>query len=154
MYSSLCLRNGKIRSPLNPKSVKSRSVKSRVDCTLKLFKNIWSSVRQVSKSVWFFKIKSFIIHVVLRQSSQRVLWGPSPRPCTPSTQLLSKKCRSGGKLLATLCPIWPARDLNLRPPVLEANALLLCQLALKIQFKYAALQFCSRKFFLKLSLLA
>ena len=32
MYSSLCLRNGKIRSPLNPKSVKSRSVKSRVDC--------------------------------------------------------------------------------------------------------------------------
>ena len=33
MYSSLCLRNGKIRSPLNPKSVKSRSVKSRVDCT-------------------------------------------------------------------------------------------------------------------------
>ena len=40
MYSSLCLRNGKIRSPLNPKSVKSRSVKSRVDCTGVVEKNI------------------------------------------------------------------------------------------------------------------
>ena len=29
-------------------------------------------------------------------------------------QLFSKKCRSGGEPLATLCPIWPARDLNLR----------------------------------------
>ena len=33
-----------------------------------------------------------------------------------NTQLLSKKCRSGGEPGATLCPIWPARDLNLRPP--------------------------------------
>ena len=32
------------------------------------------------------------------------------------TQLLSKKCRSGGELLATLRPIWPVRDLNLKFP--------------------------------------
>ena len=30
--------------------------------------------------------------------------------------LLLKKCRSGGQPLATLCPIWPAWDLNIRPP--------------------------------------
>ena len=31
--------------------------------------------------------------------------GPSPRHCARATQLLSKKCRSGGEPLATLCPI-------------------------------------------------
>ena len=31
--------------------------------------------------------------------------GPSPRHCAWATQLLSKKCRSGGEPLATLCPI-------------------------------------------------
>ena len=31
--------------------------------------------------------------------------GPSPRHCAQATQLLSKKCRSGGDPLATLCPI-------------------------------------------------
>ena len=55
--------------------------------------------------------------------------GPSPRHCAQATQLLSKKCRSGGESLATLYPIWSAQDLNLRPPALETNALLLDQLA-------------------------
>ena len=32
---------------------------------------------------------------------------------------------SGGKLFATLCPIRPVRDLNLRPPAPDAKALLL-----------------------------
>ena len=32
------------------------------------------------------------------------------------------KCHRGGKLLATLCPNSPARDLNLRPTALERNA--------------------------------
>ena len=49
--------------------------------------------------------------------------GPSPRHCARATQLLSKKCCSGGGPLATLCPIWPARDLNLWPPAPEPNAL-------------------------------
>ena len=31
--------------------------------------------------------------------------------------------------MATLCPIWPARDLNLKPPAPETNALPLDQLA-------------------------
>ena len=42
-------------------------------------------------------------------------------------QLLSKKCRSSREPLATLCLIWPARDLNLRPPDPEKNALPLDQ---------------------------
>ena len=54
--------------------------------------------------------------------------GPSPRDCARATQLFSKKCRSGGELLAKLCPIWPAQDLNLRPPAPETNALPLDQL--------------------------
>ena len=57
------------------------------------------------------------------------LRGPSPRHCARATQLLSKKCRSRGESLATLCPILPARDLSLRPPAPEANALPLDQLA-------------------------
>ena len=38
----------------------------------------------------------------------------SPRHCARATQLLSKKCRSGGEQLAAVCQIWPARDLNLQ----------------------------------------
>ena len=38
-------------------------------------------------------------------------------------QLISKKCRSDGEPLATLCSIWQARDLNLRPPDPETNSL-------------------------------
>ena len=32
-------------------------------------------------------------------------WGPSPRRCARAIQLLLKKCCSGGKALATLCPL-------------------------------------------------
>ena len=46
----------------------------------------------------------------------------SPR-ATSSTQLLSKNGCSGGEPLATLCLIWPRRDLNLRPTTPETNAL-------------------------------
>ena len=51
------------------------------------------------------------------------LVGPFPRHCTRETQLLTKKCHSGGEPLATLCSIWPARDLNLIPSARETNAL-------------------------------
>ena len=57
------------------------------------------------------------------------LRSPTPRPCARATQLLSKKYSSGGEPLATLCPIWPVWDLNLRPPAPETNALPLDQLA-------------------------
>ena len=40
-----------------------------------------------------------------------------------ATQLLPKKCRSGGEPLATVCPIWPIQDLNIRPPAPDTNAL-------------------------------
>ena len=53
------------------------------------------------------------------------LRGPSPRHCARATQLLSKNV---GKV-ATLCLIWLDRDLNLKSPALETNALLLDQLA-------------------------
>ena len=36
------------------------------------------------------------------------LRGPYPRHCANVTQLLSKKCCSGGEQLETLCQIWPA----------------------------------------------
>ena len=57
------------------------------------------------------------------------LRGPSPRLCAGATQLLSKKCCSGGEPLVTQCSIRPVRYLNLRPPAPEANALPLDQLA-------------------------
>ena len=52
---------------------------------------------------------------------------PSPRHCAWATQLRLKKCRSCGETLATLCPIWRARDLHLRPPAPDTNALPLDQ---------------------------
>ena len=51
------------------------------------------------------------------------------RVIAPGQQFFSKKCCSGGEPLATLFPILPARDLNLRPPAPEANALSFDQLA-------------------------
>ena len=60
-------------------------------------------------------------------------WGQSPRHCVWTTQFLSNKCRCGGEQLATLCPILPARNLNLSPPAPETNALSLDQLAGQIR---------------------
>ena len=45
-----------------------------------------------------------------------------------TTKLHSKKFRSSGQPLATLHPIWSAKDLNLRPLVPKKNALPLDQL--------------------------
>ena len=46
------------------------------------------------------------------------------------------------KPLATLCPIWPARDLILRPPAPETNALPLDQLACIIILRYSWITNC------------
>ena len=62
--------------------------------------------------------------------------GPSPRHFAQATQLLLKKCCSGGEPLATLCPIRPARDLKLGPPAPETNALPLDRLAKTIELKH------------------
>ena len=81
---------------------------------------------------WIASVKSNqIFHYTRWITPKRVtsLRDPSPRHCDQATQLLSKKCRSGGEPLATLCLIWPARDVNLRPPAPETNALPLDQLA-------------------------
>ena len=50
-------------------------------------------------------------------------WSPRSCHCARVIQLLSKKCRSGGELSATLCLIWQARDLILWPPASVTNAL-------------------------------
>ena len=55
------------------------------------------------------------------------LRGPFPRHWARATQVLSKKCCSSGKFLATLSSISLAQDLNLRPPAPETNALPLDQ---------------------------
>ena len=54
--------------------------------------------------------------------------GLSTRHCARATQLLWKKydwrvAVATGEQSATLCPIWSARNLNLRPLALETNAL-------------------------------
>ena len=53
----------------------------------------------------------------------------SLRHCARATQLHSRKNRSSGDLLTAPCQIQPARDLNLRLPASEMNALSLDQLA-------------------------
>ena len=53
---------------------------------------------------------------------------PSSHHCARTIQLFLKKCYSDGEPLATVRPIWQARDLNLRPPTSETNAVLLDQL--------------------------
>ena len=76
------------------------------------------------------QIKSFIILAVLRRiKCVESLRHTLPHHCALATQLLSKKCHSDGELLATLCPTRPPRDLNLRLPAPEANALPFVQLA-------------------------
>ena len=60
------------------------------------------------------------------------LQGLSPHHCTrteQAEQLLSKKCCRGREPLAILYSIWPAWDLNLRPPATETNTSPLDQLA-------------------------
>ena len=61
---------------------------------------------------------------------------PSARHCAPATQLLSKKCHSGGEPLATLCLILAAQDINLRPPAPEANVLPLDRLIIIINIVF------------------
>ena len=51
----------------------------------------------------------------------------SPRHCTQATQHFAKKYGNGGELLATLCLVWPARDLNFGSPAPETNPLPLDQ---------------------------
>ena len=68
------------------------------------------------------QIFHYFRHTVLRRGCNQLV-GPSSNSCGGATQLLSKKCRSGSDPLATLCPIWPTWDLNLRPPFAKTNAL-------------------------------
>ena len=66
------------------------------------------------------------------------LRGQSPRHCARATELLSKKCCSGGEPVATLYPIWPAGDLKLGPATPETNALPLDHL---LKFKMVQIRY-------------
>ena len=71
----------------------------------------------MSKDYFDNQIKSFIILVALRPKSVTSLLGTSPRHSAGQRGFDdSKKCCNGGEPLATLCRIWLARDLKLRPP--------------------------------------
>ena len=71
-------------------------------------------------------IESFTIPATYAEACNELV-GSFPCHCTRAKQLLAKKCNSGGEPLATLCPIWPAQDLNLMSPARETNALPLGQ---------------------------
>ena len=60
----------------------------------------------ISANFQYFKSNQ-IFHYTRCITPKRVtsLRDPSPRHCNPVIQLLSKKCRSGSKPLAALCPI-------------------------------------------------
>ena len=75
-------------------------------------------VCSVNKSTEKTPSKKSNLHYTSCITPKRVtsLLGPSPRHCAWATQFLSKKSRNRGELLANLCSIWPAQDLNLWPP--------------------------------------
>ena len=81
----------------------------------------WPPLWAIAQSNNQIKIFHYTRCITLKRVTS--LRGPSPRHCARAPQLFSMKCRSGGELLATLCPIRPTRDLNLRPPSPETNAL-------------------------------
>ena len=66
-----------------------------------------------------------IFHYTRCITQKRVtsLRDPCPHHCARATQLISSKCFSCGEPLGTLRPIWLARDLDLRSPAQETNAL-------------------------------
>ena len=77
----------------------------------------------IFKSKSNFSLCSLYFHEVCNDFA-----GPISASLHPgNTAPFFKKCCSGGEPLATLCPMWPARDLNLRPPAPETNALRLDQ---------------------------
>ena len=96
----------------------------------RLFRNTSKNNHWIEKTTWQISANQ-IFDCTRCSTPKRVtsLRGPSLRHCARATQLLSKKCCSGVEPLATLCPIWPARDLNLWLPAPESNALPLDQLA-------------------------
>ena len=76
-------------------------------------------------------VSSQICHYTCSIAMKRVMsWlGVSQSHCSLATFLSKKSFRRNVAAVATLYPIWPARDLNLRPTAPETNALPLDQLA-------------------------
>ena len=65
----------------------------------------------------------FITLAVLRRKVYQVC-GAHLHVIAPGQHSFQKNVsRHGGKPLATLCPIWPTRGLNLRPPTPETDKL-------------------------------
>ena len=85
-------------------------------------------------------IKSFINTRCITPKRVTSSQDRSPRHCARATQLLAKTCCSCAEPLATLCPIWPVRDLNLRPLAPQTNVLPLDHLAGLVNFRLCSLR--------------
>ena len=70
---------------------------------------------------------NFSLYSLYHAEACKEFVGPISSFRLQATHLLSKKYHSGGEPLAAFCLIWPAWDLNLRPPALETNTLPLDQ---------------------------
>ena len=91
--------------------------------TPKLLYLVLNKLFRVSKFDWKLMFKpNQIFSCCIMLNCVRSLRDSSLHHCAWETQLLVKKCYGNGKLLAILHPIWPARDLNLKPPAIETNA--------------------------------
>ena len=75
------------------------------------------------------QIKSFIILTVIRRSVLQVGEAHLRIIAPGQLSLFRINVAAMASRLQHWCPIWPARDLNLRPPASETNALPLDQLA-------------------------
>ena len=94
---------------------------------------IWAIVHNFLQRPKIFLLLPKILNQIFHtrcNTPKRVtsLRGPSPVFAPGQHSSFRRKCRSGGEPLATLRSIWPARDLNLKPPAPETNALPLNQL--------------------------
>ena len=79
--------------------------------------NIWKQVLKNLPILGFI----FSLHSQYYAEACNELAGPiSVSLRLKKMQLHLKQCGGGGEPLATLCPIWPTRGLNLRPPAPNA----------------------------------
>ena len=78
----------------------------------------------------FYRKSNLSLYPLYYAEACNELAGIISRHCASATQLILKKYTcSGGEPLTSLCPIWPVRNLNLRPPAPKTNALSLDQQA-------------------------
>ena len=97
----------------------------------KLCAELTINVSEALVNILFEKRRFDLSHCHCQSYSNRIVWlrqcpdragGTFLRFALVGMQLLSKKYCRDGELLARLCPIWSALDLNLRPPTPKMNS--------------------------------